>query len=571
MLSDDGQIGVVFNGCIYNFRELRSELESRGCVFRSRADTEVLLHGYRVWGIDAMARKLRGMFAFAIWDAAGRKLTLVRDRLGVKPLLLAARGNGIAFASTADALRKGGFAESGIDESAVLDFLEFGFAVGERCIWNGIRRLAPATILEWQDGRITERTYWTLDTGHAPARITFEEAVEETEKLLVESVRLRLIADVPLGVLLSAGVDSSLVCWAMTEAGSKVTAFTVGTPGDSFDEAQEARRTAAHLGLPHEIITLPDSGPSLDILLDAFGEPFACSSALGMLQVCEAVKPHATALLTGDGGDDAFLGYDLFRKALTAQDLADWLPPGSEIAWGSLKALFPDSGKSRKLRTYFSMATGGVGAYGRVRDGLPYFERHRLLGPRLAGKTVPQRQVAESLRSARHLLRDVFEFHIQTYFTSEFMPKVDSASMYHAVEARDPFLDHGLWEFAMTLPPEIRLRNGTLKAVLREIARRKLGDRVSGRRKQGFTVPVEDWLATRWRRACDILREPTLLARDGWIEGSALPALVDSALASGRVPLQLWHLIVLESWLRKYAGGGRTDALSPQEVTQGLR
>jgi len=211
MLSGDREIGVVFNGCLYNFPELRRELENRGARFRSHCDTEVLLHGYREWGIDALVRRLRGMFALAVWDNSRRTLTLARDRLGVKPLVFSTRHGEIAFASTVRALRSGGFGGA-IDRQAVLEFLEFGYVTEARAIFEGIEKLPPATILEWRDGDIQRRHYWSLPEAGGCSAATFDEAVEQTEQLILEAVKLRLISDVPLGALLSGGVDSALVC-----------------------------------------------------------------------------------------------------------------------------------------------------------------------------------------------------------------------------------------------------------------------------------------------------------------------------------------------------------------------
>src|SRR5579871_67794 len=236
MLTDDGQVGLVFNGCIYNFLELKQDLEKTGYPFRGSGDTEVLLAGYREWGIDELVRRLHGMFAFAVWDHPQRKLTLVRDRLGVKPLMWWSSGKEIAFASTLGALRAAGITGP-IDADAIVQFLEFGFVLDDRSVWQGLHKLPPAHILEWQAGEVRQRSYWSLNNEPDPnLRIDWEEAVRETERLLLESVRLRLCSDVPIGALLSGGIDSSLVCWALAENKSDVRAFTVGMPGDPADE-----------------------------------------------------------------------------------------------------------------------------------------------------------------------------------------------------------------------------------------------------------------------------------------------------------------------------------------------
>jgi len=550
MLSDDGQIGLVFNGCIYNFLELRKDLEQRGHRFRSRCDTEVLLRGYQEWGIDELVVRLRGMFAFGIWDQPRRTLTLVRDRLGVKPLIYSQHNGEIGFASTIGALRVGGFGAE-VAPDAIMDLLEFGWVGEDHAIYGGMRKLPPASILEWHDSRISERRYWTLPAGGESSRMTFEEAVEETERLLVESVKLRLIADVPIGVLLSGGIDSALVCWATRELNANLTAFTVRAPGDPSDESADAASTARLLGIPHEIVEMPDTNFSLDELVDAYSEPFACQSAQATLWVARAVKRRATVLLTGDGGDDVFFGYPFFWNAWLAQRLAQRLPAVAAAAWRVVRNVCPPYGPARRVRNFLDYATGGLGDHARAHDGLPYYERWSILGEKLAGRQLPERRMAVSADSGRRLLWDVFEYHRRMHFTSEFMPKVDGGTMYYAIEARAPFLDQKIWECAAAMTPEVRFHGGRLKAVLREIARRRVAPEVALRKKRGFTVPVEEWLAERWSGMLDRLRENTLLERQGWVRRGALRGPLEAALSERRVPTQLWRLLVLEHWLEK--------------------
>jgi asparagine synthase (glutamine-hydrolysing) len=551
MLSEDGKIGLVFNGCIYNFRELRGELEKLGHRFRSQCDTEVLLHGYRAWGADELVKRARGMFAFAIWDEPRRTLTLARDRLGVKPLLYSAGPAGIAFASTIDALRKAGFG-SEIDPAAVLDVLEFGFVTEERAIFTGIGKLPPATILEWRDGVVAQRSYWSLPAARSP-QIAFEEAVEETERLLLESVRLRLVSDVPIGVLLSGGIDSALVCWAMREANANIKAFTVRAPGDPSDETAAATRTAQLLGIAHEVVDMPAEDFDLSEYLDAYGEPFAAESAQAMLWVSRSVKRLATVLLTGDGGDDAFLGYPFFRNAWLAQRLARRLPDSFAAFWRGTRQVLPAAGPLRRGMHLLDFATGGIGEHARAHDGIPYFERRSMFGERLAGAQLAQRQIPPSVASARRLLDDVFAYHLRLHFTSEFMPKVDGGTMYYAIEARAPLLDQKIWEFAASLPAEICLRGGVLKAVLREIVRRRIDPEVAQRPKQGFVVPVERWLAERWSGMLAGLRGGTMLEQEGWIRRGTMEGPLREAARNGRVPLQIWRLLLLEQWMRRQA------------------
>jgi asparagine synthase (glutamine-hydrolysing) len=553
MLSADGQIGVVFNGAIYNFPSLRADLERRGHRFRSHTDTEILVEGYLAWGIDHLVAKLRGMFAFALWDNRTATLYLVRDRLGIKPVHYHDDGNVLAFASTAAALRAAGCVEE-IDSQAVVEFLEFGFVTDQRSIFRGARKLAAGSILEWRTGVTRTRSYWSVPAVEENSKIHFEDAVEETERLLLESVKLRLLADVPLGALLSSGVDSALVCWAMSRLNANIKSFTVGTPRDPADESVDAAQTARRLGIPHEIIALPeDQPPSFDELTAAYGEPFACASALAMLRVSKAVKPSATVLLTGEGGDDVFLGYPYHRHMWIAQQMARAFPAPFARLWPELSPLAGGLPFLRRPAHVLDYATGGLGAVTRAHNGLPYYERSGLLGPRLADCSLDQRSIPLSFESAREVLSDILAYDMKTRFVAEFMTKVDGGALHYAVEARSPFLDHVLWEFAARLPFSVRLRRGRLKAVLRNMAARHLGPEVARRPKRGFTVPVERWLTTRWRPHLEVMADSPLLEREGWIRPGVLKQLIQSSFRRRRAPIQFWYLIVLENWFRHNA------------------
>jgi asparagine synthase (glutamine-hydrolysing) len=551
MLSPDGACGVVFNGEVYNFLDLRAELIGLGYNFVSDTDTEVLIHGYKEWGIDRLVSRMRGMFAFALWDDYVGKLFLVRDRLGVKPLLYVAQDGSIAFASTARALRVAGFAEE-IDDRAVTEYLEFGFITDERSIYKGVKKVPAATILEWSRGRISTREYWATPAVDESGSPSFDEAVEETERIFLEAVRLRLHADVPVGALLSGGVDSSLVCWAVARLGADITAYTVGTPGDPLDETRDATDTARALGLSHRVIALSATdAPDMGELVSAYGEPFACSSALGMLDVSRAVAPSARVLLTGDGGDDVFLGYPEHRHFLLAEKLARALPGKSGGWWLALRDNLPAAGPARRMRSFIDYATGGLGAVTRARYGLAMYRDTGMLGDRLRGATLPHHSMPRSLDSARRLLTEFLAYDRKVRFTGEYLPKVDGATMHHSVEARSPFLDQKLWEFAASLPFDVRLKGGRLKAILRELARRRVGERVARGRKRGFGIPVGRWLAGRWRPAVEDAFRDSLLDREGYLRSNAVFEQLNESARRGSAPNQLWYAYVLESWLRR--------------------
>jgi asparagine synthase (glutamine-hydrolysing) len=551
MLSPDRSVAVVYNGAIYNFLQLRQDLEQRGFQFRSQTDTEVLIHGYAAWGFDGLVARLHGMFAIGLWDDKAQRLYLVRDRLGVKPLVYALRNGVLAFASTVRALRAAGFAEE-LDDQAVVEFLEFGYVTDARTIFQGVRKVQAATIVEWHDGRIQSREYWRPNGINESAAVSFEDAVEETERLFLRAVEMRLQADVPVGALLSGGVDSSLVCWATAKLGGDIKAFTVGTPGDPMDESEDARKTAAELGIRHCVLTASATDESdLDDLVSAFGEPFACGSALGMLKVSKAVREEATVLLTGDGGDDVFLGYPEHRHFAMAQRLARTIPGPFANLWRTIRGESPDSGWVRRGKHFMDYATGGLGSVVRAHDGLPMYGKNQLLGERLAHCRLPQREIPDSIESARQLLTRFLEHDRNLRFVGEYLTKVDGATMYYALEARSPFLDQDLWQFAASLPYAIRLRGGKLKAVLRELARRRVGARVAQGRKRGFGIPVHRWLAGRWRPLAQAAFQDSVLERQGWIRSAPVLQQLEHAGAAGIAPHQLWYLLVLEHWMRR--------------------
>jgi asparagine synthase (glutamine-hydrolysing) len=554
MVSPDRQTAVVFNGAIYNFPQLRAELEARGCRFLSNTDTEVILHGYREWGFERLVERLHGMFAIGLWDARARKLCLVRDRLGVKPLYYTIRPDGsLAFASTARALRAAGLAGD-LDTLAVAEFLEFGYVTDDRSIYRGVQKLGAAEALEWADGAIKRRRYWQPCSAEDHKPVRFEEAVEHTEQLLLDAVKMRLFADVPVGALLSGGIDSSLVCWAVAKLGGNLTTYTIATPGErQWDESGDAAETARRLGIAHKILPAdPEeiARTGIDELTAAYGEPFACSSALGMLQLSRAIKPEATVLLTGDGGDDVFLGYPHHKFLWTAQRIAHLTPAFAARGWYSVRGSALRWGALRRAAHFLDYVTGGLAAIAVAHDGWPVYERNGMLGERLKGIRLPQRSMQWTPQAGRRVLTDFLVYHREGQFVGEYMTKVDGSTMYYALEARSPFLDQKLWEYASALPYSVRLHGGQLKAVLRAIAHRHLGARVGSGPKRGFTIPAQRWLATRWLAEARELFATSLLAKEGWIRPAAVLRQLERAGQRQWAPLQLWYLYVLEHWLR---------------------
>ncbi len=550
MLSGDESVGIAFNGAIYNFQSLRKELEASGRRFRSQTDTEVLVEGYLQWGIDALVRRIRGMYAFGIWDDRSRKLFLVRDRLGVKPLVYAVRDGVLSFASTTRALRAAGI-DGQIDERAVADVLELGFVDEHHSIYKDVHKLPPASILEFSDGRFSTRRYW--DAPHPSTQtVSFAESVERTQHLLLEATRKRLEADVPVGALLSGGVDSALVCWAIRSLGADITAYTVGTPGTRSDETPDALLTAREIGLRHEVLTMQEVNAGMvRELVEAYPEPFACSSALGMLSVSRAVSQStAKVLLTGDGGDDVFLGYGRHLMMQRMERAARFIPGAGTTAWQALRQVLPNRGAAGRAVHAVDYATGGLAAFLSATPGLPTLKRLGILGPRLQDTHVDARSLPWRIESARNLLQDYLDYDIHHQFVAEYLAKVDGATMFVALEARSPFLDTDLWEYAASLPASIRLHDGQLKAILRELARRNISERVATGSKRGFTIPVEQWIAGSWYQEVSELFENSILDREGWVRSHAILEDLRRAKARGVAPTRLWYLVVLESWMQ---------------------
>jgi len=551
MLSPDRSVGIVFNGAIYNFRELRQNLAATGRPFVSDTDTEVLVQGYAAWGIDGLVARLRGMFAFAIWDERAQTLYLVRDRLGVKPLLYARSGDRIVFASTARALRQAGLAPD-LDPEAVGEFLQLGFVTERRSIYSGVEKLPPASIAEWSERGFAIRRYWEPPAQATAPRVSFEDAVAETERHLLRAVELRLHADVPVAALLSGGVDSSLICWAIAQLGGDVTAFTAGTPGHAVDETDDAIATARLLGIRHQVLPLSDADDvGVPQLVAAYAEPFAVASALGMLRLSRAIaETPARVVLTGDGGDDVFLGYPRHRLLLRTQAVARRLPSSTTALWRGARRLMPRRGAFKRLTHLVDYTTGGLGGFVNANPGLEDFARHGLLGERLERVAFDRRPADWSMRSARNALADYLAYDRDAQFVSEYLVKVDGSTMHYALEARAPFLDHVFWEYASSLPFEIRLRRGVLKAVLREIAKRRIGTRVAHGVKRGFSIPVESWMANRWHSRVVEALSDSLIVSDDWVRPAALRGELEAAAERGHASRRLWYLWVLEEWLR---------------------
>ena len=428
------------------------------------------------------------------------------------------------------------------------EFLEFGFVTDKTSIFERIKKVPPATYLKFSAGNCESKNYWQLNRKR-DSTIKFEEAVEETERRFLDAVEKRLFADVPVGALLSGGIDSSLVCWAVSRLGGDVTAFTVGVPGDDWDETEIAASTAKQLAIDHKVLKMSGEVPlDISILANAYGEPFASASALGLIDISREVRKHATVLLTGDGGDDVYLGYPEHYHFKMAGTVARSTPAALGEVVRELSVHLPSSGQLKRIRSFLSYAFGGLGGVTRARDGLPFYRKAGLLGPKLLEADIPDRHLP--LTHGKDLLEEFLVYDLGTRFTGEYLTKVDGGTMFHALEARSPFLDSQLWEFASTIPFSIRLRNGESKAVLREIARRRIGPELASAKKKGFGVPVQRWLTGDWKSMFLDSLSGSRVQDLGLIDTKRAIAELERAGDSNWAPRQLWFILVLENWLR---------------------
>ncbi|WP_414660868.1 asparagine synthase (glutamine-hydrolyzing) [Horticoccus sp. 23ND18S-11] len=552
--SADDSHWIVFNGEIYNFLELRAELEREGVVFRGHSDTEVLLALYRRHG-HAMLERLNGMFAFAIYDRSRRTLWLARDRLGEKPLYLWPRAHGFAFASELRALRMLPDFPAETDPAVVADYFRFGFVPGTRCIWPGVRKLPPACSIEYNlaTGQLGAPVrYWT-PPAVAPVHdeSSVEETVERVGALIDGAVALRLRADVPVGCFLSGGLDSSLVAEsAARQSGRTMSALTVSFPGWGDDESAVASETAERFGFRTHVIPLDAGGlDEVPALCAHFDEPFADASLLPTALVCRAARRHFTVVLGGDGGDEAFGGYDNHVRAARF-GWVDRVPRVFRQLAGGLSAWAPADSRLERLGRRLPQPTGrwGLGAK------LYPFERtgSRLLA--VSGEdaaTACARIDADLGVLQRGALDEAQRTDLQLYLPDDVLVKTDRMSMRSSLEVRAPFLDHHVVAAGLALPPELRVSEVRGKHVLRLLARRRgFSEAVWNGPKRGFGVPLRPWLwdgpgTARMRevflggasRVDAMFHRPALL--DLWSRAERNPALTASVFRV--LAFRWWH------------------------------
>jgi asparagine synthase (glutamine-hydrolysing) len=572
LANEDGSVQVVFNGEIYNFAEVRAELLASGHVFRTHSDTEIIVHGYEEWGESCVSR-FRGMFAFALWDERARRVLLVRDRLGVKPLYYSELpGRGIVFGSEIKSLLQDPDVPRAWRPEAIDAYLTLLYIPAPDTVYRGIQKLPPGHLLVAERGHVRVSKYWDLQfSGDGDA--TREDAyLEELDALLREAVGLRLISDVPLGAFLSGGIDSSTVVAYMKEvSATPPVTIAVGFNDGAYDEVEHAETVARHLGCEfHPLVANPQVDDLLPKLAWHFDEPFADSSAVPTYYVSKAARELVTVALSGDGGDELWAGYARHRVEHWEQRVRGTLGSASSLA-GWLGNALPLSIKGARSLRHLSASPDQAyalkHAYGMFEPGA----KSRLYSRDFAN-SVRHTDALSSFRDAYHECSSLdpmdraMYVDARTYMIDDVLTKVDRMSMAVSLEAREPLLDHKLLEFAARVPASLKLKNGQSKYLLRRILDRRVPRSITARRKQGFAAPIGDWLRGPLApMATELLLDGRLRARGIFDDGEVARLWSEHTARKVEHPHRLWQLVMLELWFRQFidTGAAQSPAASP--------
>jgi asparagine synthase (glutamine-hydrolysing) len=558
--NEDETVWVVFNGEIYNFPQLRTELQATGHRFYTNSDTEVIVHLYEDLGADCV-RRLRGMFAFAVYDQKRRRLLLARDRLGIKPLHYSFSQNRLLFGSEIKALLAVAPELAEISRESLLHFFYYGYIPDPFTAFRNIHKLPPGHLLELTDGKLSVREYWELPAFGVHEPTSEEECLEELEERLAEAVRIRLISDVPLGALLSGGVDSSTVVALMARSSSRpVKTFSIGFRKADFDETKYARVVAERFGTEHHhLIIDPNFAETLEELTYHLEEPFADSSMLPTYYVCRMARQHVTVALSGDGGDELFAGYDRYTVHLGRRSF-DFVPAWAKQFYRELLfPILPSNTPGRRFVFNASLAPGD-----RYLDSislLPASARERSLFSDefldFADRAPSPFQTFRNYLDhapARDPLSRLQYLDSKTYLSGDILTKVDRMSMATSLEARVPFLDHPFVEWVTGLSPKWKLRFGRRKYILIRLAERLgIPAHVLHRRKQGFALPLVHWFRRELKpELLQMLLEPRTLQR-GYFNRRKMITLLNEQMSGRRDRAQeLWLLLIFELWHRNF-------------------
>jgi len=562
IFNEDSSVVVVMNGEIYNYKELRSQLSSRGHRFSTASDTETVAHLYEEHGDDCVDH-LRGMFAFALWDSRRRRLLLARDRLGKKPLFYAVSNGTLWFGSETRAILQDPEVQRGVNFDAIDAYLHFQYVPHPLSAFEALRKLPPAHTLVWEEGRVKLTRYWRLSySTRSDARSETEAHVMIREKLL-ESTRLRLRSDVPLGAFLSGGVDSSAVVAAMAmQSAEPVKTFSIGFDVDTYDETRYAREVATLYGTDHhELRVEPRAMQVLPRLVWHYGEPFADSSAIPSFYLAELTRKHVTVALNGDGGDENFAGYDRYLPRGFMRRLARLPYPARRTVAIAARVLGPSASES-SLRSRIDRlgTTALMTDYERYAMWMGYFterERERLYTPEFRSqfdaRTAPTVVREPWLSSdAEDDIDRLLDVDVQTYLPGDLLVKMDIATMAHSLEVRSPLLDHEFMELCAGFPGQWKL-SGTTKKLFKDALRPWLPNHLLERPKWGFGVPIDSWFRGPLRQLPEEILLDARATERGFFQTDYIRGLIHDHVGRRRQNgNRLWTLIQLELWFRTF-------------------
>ncbi len=564
LFNEDGSVCVVFNGEIYNFQELVPELEALGHVFHTRSDTEVIVHAWEAWGEQCVTR-FRGMFAFALWDRNQQALFLARDRLAVKPMFYAVLRDGtLLFGSELKSLLAHGGLERDVDPCAIEEYFALGYVAEPRTIFRGAKKLSPAhTLLVRRGQPLPEpREYWDVRFS-LDRQISLPDACAELETRLRESIKLRMISEVPLGAFLSGGVDSSAVVAMMAGVSAgPVNTCSIAFADPAFDESRFAQQVADRYHTRHHVDRVEsDDFDLIDTLARLYDEPYADSSAIPTYRVCQLARKHVTVALSGDGGDESFGGYRRYRMHLAEERLRSALPIGlRRPLFGTLGRLYPKADWAprvfRARSTFEALARSSVEAYFEGVSILRGPMRNQLFSAAMKSELAGYNALEVFSRHAARARTDdplsmIQYLDLKTYLVGDINTKVDRASMAHSLEVREPLMDHPLVEWLATLPRSLKINGQEGKVLLKKAMEPHLPHDLMYRPKMGFAVPLARWFRGPLRER---VREAVLgprLAETGWFNPTYLRHLVDAHQSGARdYSSPLWTLLMFEAFLR---------------------
>jgi asparagine synthase (glutamine-hydrolysing) len=569
MTSASGRYVIIFNGEVYNFEEIRAELS--GCQWRGHSDTEVMLAAIEHWGLEAAVKKFVGMFALALWDRQERELHLVRDRLGIKPVYYGRAGADFVFASELKAIREHADFDGQIDRDALALYMRHGCVPAPHCIYKGLYKLPPGHILTISaaDGVPVLRQFWSAtDVAWSGLRSPFTgsdaEAIEQLEETLLAAVRLRMIADVPLGAFLSGGVDSSTVVALMqAQSGRPVKTFTVGFHEDGYNEARHAKKVAAHLGTEHTelYITSEEALAVVPLLPNMYDEPFADASQIPTYLISKLARGSVTVSLSGDGGDELFGGYNRYPLSRRLWNLMKKSPRlARKAAAGSITSI-PPGWIDQTFRLFgLRLSAPGDKAHKlaqllRAETATEIYARSLSLWDdpsRVVLNTSEPRTVLDSIDAAFRLpIMDeaMMLVDLVNYLPDDILTKVDRASMAVSLEARVPILDHTVVEFAWTLPLRFKIRDGTSKWILRQVLYKYVPAALLERPKMGFGIPIGIWLRGPLREWAEDLLSETSLAHHGMFDSAIIRMKWQEHISGGRNwQYLLWTVLIFQDW-----------------------